>query len=157
MIFKRFEPLTKGEKKFLLWDVNIKIVETVILTFCCICIVIALLFDKMLNSYGGLIMFSVFIFLTLAFPYLFFCFFVDVRNNKKQIFTFLLTKKKADINDEESFFFFYHYKKSYKVNIQNIEEFYNEIAVGDIIELHQLPKSGEFIKIQKIENTPKTL
>ncbi len=55
---------------------------------------------------------------------------------------------------KNSYYLFFHHKRKFKLNqaIQGMEEFYEEIAVGDIIELHQLPKSEEFIHIQKIEN-----
>lgn len=153
MMFKRFEPLTKGEKSFFMGEIPTRIIFAMISLFISICIIINIVPNESFDFFAGLIIFSFLAFLALAFPYMLVQFLVDIRNNKKIIFVFELTKKDLDISSDNNDYLLYHYEKTFRLasTIKNAEDFYNEIAIGDIIELHQLPKSGEFVKIQKIE------
>ncbi len=160
MIFKRFEALAKWEGRFFTKKIPSKIVFTVIFSSFIIYDIFQLSRIESSDFYTRLTAFLFLIPLVRRFPYILVPFLADIHNNQKKIFIFELTKKEIEINNNKNnYYLFFHHKRKFKLNkaIQNMEKFYDKIEVGDIIELHQLPKSGEFIKIQKVGNTTKDL
>ncbi len=103
MIFKKFEPLTKGERKGFVSRIPREVALTVIFSSLPIYIVTQSPPTKTSDFIAALIVLPVFAFVAFGFPYMLVQFLVDIHNNKKEIFIFELTKKGIEINNKNQY------------------------------------------------------